>query len=117
MHKDDFIYNVGRRIASIRKEKAISQEELAAKCERVVNTISNLERGIGDPKISTLKRIAKSLDTSLLAILDVEDVNNTDYKKSNELTIHHIEVLLKKLDESTLKIIEKQIEGLCVSKK
>ena len=117
MHKDDFIYNIGRRIASLRKEKDVSQEELAEKCERVVNTISNLERGLGDPKISTLRKIAQSLNVSLLAILDVEENNDTDYKKSNEIVIHRIEALLKKLDEATLIIIERQIQGLCDSKK
>lgn len=116
MHKDDFIYNIGRRVAFLRKIKGVSQEELAAKCERVVNTISNLERGLGDPKISTLKKIAQSLDVNLLEILNVDDVNGSDYKKSNENTINRIVALLKKLDESTLYILEKQIEGLCKSK-
>lgn len=116
MHKDDFIYNIGRRVAFLRKTKGVSQEELAARCERVVNTISNLERGVGDPKISTLKKIAQSLDVSLLAILDVEEVNNSDYKKSSEIAINRIVALLKKLDENTLGILEKQIEGLCKSK-
>ncbi|MEE6207128.1 MAG: helix-turn-helix transcriptional regulator [Alphaproteobacteria bacterium] len=97
MHRDDFIYNVGRRIASLRKIKGVSQEELAAKCERVVNTISNLERGLGDPKISTLKKIAQSLDVSILTILDVDEINDSDYKKSNEITINRIVALLKKI--------------------
>lgn len=117
MYKDDFIYNIGRRVAFLRKTKGVSQEELAARCERVVNTISNLERGLGDPKISTLKKIAQSLDVSLLAILDVDEINGSDYKKSNENTINRIIALLKKLDENTLYILEKQIEGLCKSKK
>ncbi len=117
MHRDDFIYNIGRRIASLRKAKSVSQEELADKCERVVNTISNLERGLGDPKISTLKKIARSLDVSLLTILDVDEVNDADYKKSNENAINRIIALLKKLDENTLSILEKQIEGLCKYKK
>ena len=117
MDKDDFIYNIGRKIASLRKIKGVSQEELAARCERVVNTISNLERGLGDPKISTLKKIAQSLDVSILAILDVDEVNDSDYRKSNETTINHIVALLKKLDKNTLNILEKQIEGLCKSKK
>lgn len=117
MHRDDFIYNIGRKIASLRKIKGVSQEELAAKCERVVNTISNLERGLGDPKISTLKKIAQSLDVSIIAILDVDEVNNSDYKKSNEITINRIVALLKKLDENTLHILEKQIKGLCKSQK
>ena len=110
MHRDDFIYNIGRRIAFLRKTRGVSQEELAARCERVANTISNLERGLGDPKISTLKKIAQSLDVSLLAILDVDEINGSDYKKSNENTINRIIALLKKLDENTLYILEKQMK-------
>ena len=83
MDKDDFIYNIGRKIASLRKIKGVSQEELAARCERVVNTISNLERGLGDPKISTLKKIAQSLDVSILAILDVDEVYVNQKSKSS----------------------------------
>lgn len=117
MNRDDFIYNIGRRIASLRKAKGVSQEELAASCNRVVNTISNLERGLGDPKISTLRKIAHSLDVNLLELLDVDELNSHDYRKSNENTINRIEALLKELDDNTLSIIERQITGLCRPKK
>ena len=37
MYKDDFIYNIGRRIASLRKTRGVSQEELAARFRRSEN--------------------------------------------------------------------------------
>ncbi len=109
---DDFVYNIGRRIAKFRKESGLSQEELAEKSGKMVNTISKLERGIGDPKITTLKEVATGLNVNLLDLIDVEEQNSTRYKKSNEKIINHIEVMLRSMDEQTLAIAEKQIEVL-----
>ena len=109
---DDFVYNIGRKIAKLRKERHLSQEELAEKSNKIVNTISKLERGIGDPKILTLKDVADALDIDLQELIDVEEKNSTNYKKSHEKTINRIEHILRSLDEQTLAIAEKQIEVL-----
>ncbi len=54
----ELTYRLGRHIATYRKQKKISQEKLAEKTNIIFNTISNIERGIGDPKLSTLVTIA-----------------------------------------------------------
>lgn len=107
---DDFVYNIGRKVAKLRKARHLSQEEFADKSGKMVNTISKIERGIGDPKITTLRDIATGLDVDLFDLLDVDACNHVHCKKSNEKIINRIELLLQSLDEQTLQIIEKQIE-------
>lgn len=109
---DDFVYNIGRKIAKLRKEHNLSQEELAEKSGKMVNTISKLERGIGDPKILTLKDVAGGLKVDLLELINVDTQNSANYKKSNEKIINRIDGMLRTMDEQTLAIVEKQIEVL-----
>ena len=110
MADDDFVYNIGRKVAKLRKARHLSQEEFAEKSGKMVNTISKIERGIGDPKITTLRDIAKGLEVDLFELLDIDMNNNARHKKSNEKIINRIDVLLQSLNERTLQIIEKQIE-------
>ena len=57
--------NLGRRIAYLRKQQGMSQEDFAEASGKMINTISNIERGLSDPKISTLVSISNALNTSI----------------------------------------------------
>jgi transcriptional regulator with XRE-family HTH domain len=94
----------------LRKAQHLSQEEFAEKSGKMVNTISKIERGIGDPKITTLRDIALGLDIDLLELLALDGQNRLRLTKSNERVIGRIDAMLQTLDERTLQIIEKQIE-------
>ena len=110
MSDDDFVYSIGRKIAKLRKAQHLSQEEFAEKSGKMVNTISKIERGIGDPKITTLRDIASGSDIDLLELLAMDGQSHFRLTKSNEKVINRIEAMLRTLDEKTLQIIEKQIE-------
>lgn len=56
---------VGKNIKRIRESKGISQQELAAKCNFEKSNMSRLEAGRVNPTLSTLEKVAKSLDISL----------------------------------------------------
>lgn len=56
---------VGKNIQKIRESKGISQQELAAKCNFEKSNMSRLEAGRVNPTLSTLEKVAKSLDISL----------------------------------------------------
>lgn len=107
--KEPFILGVGRKIALYRKEAGFTQDELAEKSGKMINTISKLERGIGDPKLSTLLDISLALNVSLFEILAIDESSLTKYKRSNEKLISEINRILQELDERTLNIIKKQI--------
>jgi len=52
-------------IASWRAYRGMSRRELAASCGMAVNTIKDIETGERNPRPSTLRRIAKALDTEV----------------------------------------------------
>lgn len=52
---------VGENIRFLRKEKGITQRELAEKCECATGTIQQYELGKRQPRLEQLKRIAKIL--------------------------------------------------------
>ncbi len=57
--------NIGIRLAEIRKNKGITQKELADKLHVSQQVISNIERGVTAPDIEHLKMIADIYNVSL----------------------------------------------------
>ena len=60
---------MGTFIASIRKERGMTQAELAAKLYVSDKTVSKWERGAGFPDIKTLEPLAAALDVSLVELM------------------------------------------------
>jgi transcriptional regulator with XRE-family HTH domain len=52
----------GRRLMQVRRAQGLTQEQLAAKTELTIETISNIERGVHAPRFNTLEKIADSLE-------------------------------------------------------
>lgn len=101
---------LGRRIAQLRKQKGMSQEDFADVSGKMINTISNIERGLSDPKVTTLMSISKALGISIDELFS----GNKQAQTAEELpkNISAILQILKKQDDKTLKVIQKQIEAL-----
>jgi transcriptional regulator with XRE-family HTH domain len=57
----DIRRQVGRNLAKFRKEKGLTQEELAFDCELDRTYISGIERGVRNPTVLILQRIAAAL--------------------------------------------------------
>ncbi len=102
-----FLKKFGKRIAILRKRRGMSQEEFADVSGKMINTISNIERGLSDPKITTLLSIAKALNISVETLFNE---NATEPPLSE--TVKAIIDLIKDKDEQTLAVIEKQIKAL-----
>jgi len=64
---------VGRRIRALRLARNMSIEDLGKKTSVSSVTISNIEKGIYSPKLSTVLEIAKALGTTIVHL--VEDVD------------------------------------------
>lgn len=60
---------VGRNAARIRKEKGLTQEQLAERCGLSQQYLSGLERGRRNPTIVTLYEIATALGVSHIDLL------------------------------------------------
>ena len=56
---------IGKKIKSLRLQRGLTQEELADRCELSKSFISQLERDLASPSITTLADILESLGTDL----------------------------------------------------
>ena len=93
---------MGKFIASCRKNKNMTQDELSEILRVDRTTISKWERGITSPDISILKELCKELDISILELFECkkrEDINN----EKDELTIKAIKFYEKKTKNKILK--------------
>lgn len=59
-------------IAAARERVSITQMQLASAAKLSIGTISAIERGETDPKLSTLFRIARALDVPVRDLIVVE---------------------------------------------
>lgn len=67
---------IGKFIALRRKEKNMTQKDLAMELKITDRAVSRWERGIGCPDISLLESLAQILDVSILEILHGESIKN-----------------------------------------
>ncbi len=75
----DITTEIGNRIRFYRKERKISQEELALQSDLHPSYIGQLERGVKTPSINTVYKITKSLDISMSEFLgSIEAVDNSE---------------------------------------
>lgn len=61
---------IGSHIARLRKEREITQEQLAELVNMAPETISRIERGASVPSLKTLEKISEALHTSLKMLFD-----------------------------------------------
>ena len=66
-------FNLGQRIADLRRSKGISQLCLAEMADISKEHLSNLERGNKLPSAKTLAQIANALDVSLDTLVGVDN--------------------------------------------
>lgn len=71
MQKEDFL-KLGYKIKFERGKQKISQLELALKTGLTTRTVSRIECGTIDPKLSTLTRIADALGIKITDLLNFQ---------------------------------------------
>lgn len=64
----------GKVLRELRESKQLSQEKLAEYCELDRTYISLLERGLRQPTITTIFKLAKALNISPSALIEKVDV-------------------------------------------
>ena len=82
----------GAFIAKLRKDKKMTQEQLAEKMGVSINAVSKWERGISFPDVSLYKKLCKELDINIEELINGEKSNSEDAKdkerkKSKKLLI------------------------------
>jgi len=61
---------VGLNVRKFRKERGFSQEELAFECGLHRTYVSGVERGVRNPTVLVLEKIARALDVASSRLLD-----------------------------------------------
>ena len=98
---------IGKFIQSKRKEKGLTQKELAEKLGVTDKAVSKWERGLGCPDVSILEILAKELDTSILEILKGRIIEDEIIKvtEANDYVKETINFTKNKTKEIISKII------------
>ena len=92
---------IGKFIASVRKEKNITQNELAEKLGVSDRTIGNWENGRNMPDVSLFKPLCESLDITLNDLLSGEKVSDNCYhERLEENIINAIDYSNKKIEKN-----------------
>jgi transcriptional regulator with XRE-family HTH domain len=63
--KEDLQMLIGNRIKTLREERNVPQQDLAAKCNIEKSNLSRIEAGRTNPTIYTLYKIAECLDITV----------------------------------------------------
>lgn len=69
--------NIGKKIANIRKSRMMTIKDLSEKSNVTASMLSQLERGLANPSINTLKTIAQALDIQLFTLFVEDEVKDT----------------------------------------
>lgn len=86
---------IGLRIKTIRKEKGLSQKELASLMGyKDVSTIAKIETGVNDVTTETLYKLANFLSVDILDILKVNANYNNDYVKYIRSMVGHNKIIM-----------------------
>ena len=63
---------IGAHLAKIRKERGLTQSDLAELIDVATETVSRMERGVSIPSLKTLENISNVLNVHLKDIFDLE---------------------------------------------
>lgn len=89
---------IGENIKKYRKEKGLTQKELADKIGKGFSTVQKYELNISQPPIDVLNRIADTLDIDVSKLFYIENTLN----QSAEDEAQRQEMYLKELREDTI---------------
>jgi transcriptional regulator with XRE-family HTH domain len=62
--------NLGKNLLAARKKLGLTQEEVAQRCGVQAGEVSRIERGLRDPQVSTVERLAAAVEVSPSQLLD-----------------------------------------------
>ena len=95
---------IGKFIQELRKDKKLTQEDLATKLGITKNAVSKWERGISMMDMSLLIPVCDILDISITELLNGERIDNESLKEQTEKAIKNtIDFTDKKIRKNKIK--------------
>lgn len=99
----------GKRIQQLRKERGLTQEQLAEKLNVSQNTIAKIESGLRRPSIDFLIELSMFFNTSMnYLVLGVhpEDIEKEAAKREIDETVEKIDRTIEKLLEEKEELLQ-----------
>ena len=91
---------ISKRLKDYRKENDLSQEQFAEKAGISLPLLSELERGIANPTLQTLEKIAHAMDLAVAEMLDADCALKDEKRLRSKISGR-----LEKLDADNLKVV------------
>ncbi|MGA5689601.1 helix-turn-helix domain-containing protein [Cytobacillus pseudoceanisediminis] len=79
-----YLQEIGKKVKEARLNKALTQQELADKCQLTKSHISKIENGQAAPAVATLSKIAQELGAPLSWFLETNIQNKLSIVKGKE---------------------------------
>lgn len=79
--------NIGNRIKELRRQKGLTQEELAKMLKTIRSTLSNWETNRTSPDPETLKELARIFNVSVDYFLEEGNIDRVAEKREDFITI------------------------------
>ena len=73
LERKSFMKSIGETIANLRKQKGMTQSELAEKMNVTDKAVSKWERDLSCPDINTISKLADVLDVSVEELLKTKN--------------------------------------------
>ena len=111
MVKADLKANFGNKVRALREAQRFTQDELADRIGRSVDTVSNIERGIYATRIEVAGRIAQALKVDLADLFDFRDNVRPSADREHRRIVRNLTALLNDLDTKNLLALRDVIEA------
>lgn len=111
MAKPDLKVKFGMRIRGLREAQGMTQDELAEKIGRSVDTVSNIERGVYGTRIDVAGRIAATLKVSVADLFSFEDEVQPSAIREHRRLVQGLTAILNGLDMKSLLAVKDVIEA------
>lgn len=111
MAKPDLKLKFGMRIRGLREALGMTQDELAEKIGRGVDTVSNIERGVYGTRIDVAGRIATALKVNLSELFSFDDEAQPAAGREHRRIVQSLTAILNGLDMKSLLAIKDVIEA------
>ena len=103
----------GKRIQTLRRQKEWTQKELAGKLHVSDKAVSKWERGLNYPDMAILEPLAKTLDTTVVELLGIENAPDQEKVEAvNAVAVEETARLRKEIRDRALVILANGIVWL-----
>ena len=100
--------NIGNKIRSLRTEKGLTQQDVAARLQVSDNTYRKMENNTSSPNMNTLEKIATIFDKTILDFLPEENIT-INQKNNKGSVVYSAYVYNQQLSEKVIEQYEKRI--------